>query len=81
VTSPGLPRPLAPETTSSRNQEKHKTHKSSQTAVDRRVKHKDRKIASAVGLSNSDTISGEWGRLLPISASGLLCQNETALIT
>jgi hypothetical protein len=80
VTS-GLPRPLAPETTSGRNLENHKTLKNSQTAADRRVKHKDTKIPSSVGLSNGDTISGDWRRLLSISASGLFCQNEKALIT
>jgi hypothetical protein len=80
VTS-GLPRPLAPETTSGRNLENHKTLKNTKTAADRRVKHKDTKIPFSVGLSNSDTISGEWRCLLPISASDLFCQNEKALIT
>jgi hypothetical protein len=42
VTS-GLPRPLAPETTSGRNLENHKTLKNSETAADRRVKHKETK--------------------------------------
>jgi hypothetical protein len=59
----------------------HKTLKNSQTAADRRVKHKDAKISYLVGQSNSDTISGEWRRLLLISASGLFCQNEKTLIT
>jgi hypothetical protein len=80
VTS-GLPRPLAPETTSGRNLENHKTLKNSEAAADIRVKHKDTKIPYSVGLSNSDTISGEWRRLLPIAASGLFCQNEKSPIT
>jgi hypothetical protein len=61
--------PLAPETTSGRNLENHKTLKNSKTAADRWVKHKDTKVPYSVGLSNSDTISGEWRRLLQISAS------------
>jgi hypothetical protein len=61
--------------------ENHKTLKNSQTAADRRVKHKDTKIPSSVDLSNSDTISDEWHRLQLISASGLFCQNEKMLIT
>jgi hypothetical protein len=77
----GLPRHLASETTSGRNLENHKTVKNSKTAADRRVKHKDTKVPSSVGLSNSDTISGEWRDLLSISASGLFCQNEKSLIT
>jgi hypothetical protein len=77
----GLPRPLVPETTSGRNLENHKTLKNSKTAVDRRVKHKDTKVPSSVGLSNSDTISGKRRHLLSISASGLFCQNEKSLIT
>jgi hypothetical protein len=82
VTSlPACHAPLAPETTSGRNLENHKTLKNSQTAADRRVKQKDTKIPYSVGLSNIDTISGEWRRLLPISASGLFCQNEKLLIT
>jgi hypothetical protein len=76
----GLPRPLAPETTSGRNLKNHKTLKNSQTVADRRVKREDTKEPSSVGLSNSETISGEWRRLLPISATGLFCQNEKALI-
>jgi hypothetical protein len=80
VTS-GLLCPLAPETTSGRNLENHKNLKNSETAADRRVKRKDTKVPSLVRLSNSDTISGEWRRLQPISASGLFCQNEKALIT
>jgi hypothetical protein len=79
--TPGLPRPIAPETTFGRNLENHKTLKNSQTAADRRVKHKDIKVPYSVGLSNSDNISDEWRRLLPISASGLFCQDEKALIT
>jgi hypothetical protein len=77
----GLPRPLVPETTSGRNLENRKNLKHSETAADRRVKHKDTKLPPSVGLSNSDNISGEWRRLQPISASGLLSQNEKALIT
>jgi hypothetical protein len=80
VTS-GLSRPLVPETTFGRNLENHKILKNSETAADRRVKHKDTKVPSAVRLSNIDTISGEWRRLQPIFASGLFCQNEKALIT
>jgi hypothetical protein len=71
VTS-GLSRPLAPETNSSRNLENPENLKNSQTVADRRVKYKNRKKPSTVGQSNSDTISGEWRRLLPISASGPL---------
>jgi hypothetical protein len=73
--------PLTPETTSGRNLKNHKTLKNSKAAADRRVKRKDTKILSSVGLSNSDTISGEWRRLMPISASTPFCQNEKALIT
>jgi hypothetical protein len=79
--SSGLLRPLAPETTSGRYLENHTTLKNSETAADRRVKHKDTKAPSSVGLSNSDTISGEWRHLLSISTSGLFCQNDKALIT
>jgi hypothetical protein len=50
-------------------------------AADRRVKHKDTKVPSSVGLSKSDTISGMLRHLLSISASGLFCQNEKSLIT
>jgi hypothetical protein len=39
----GLSNPLVPETTSGQNQKNHKTCETSQTAADRRVKHKDRK--------------------------------------
>jgi hypothetical protein len=77
----GLPRPLAPETTSGRNLENHKTLKNSKTAADRRVKHENTKISSSVRLSNSDTISGEWRRLLPISDCDLFCQIDKSLIT
>jgi hypothetical protein len=77
----GLPRPLAPETTSGRNLENHKTPKSSNTAADTRVKHKDTKVPSSVGLSNSDTISGKRRHLLSISAPGLFCPIEKPLIT
>jgi hypothetical protein len=77
----GLPRPLAPETTSGRNLENHKTLKNSETAADRRFKHKDTKVPYSVRLSKNDTISGERRHLLPISASGLFCQNEKVLIT
>jgi hypothetical protein len=48
--------------------------KTLQTAADRWAIHKDTKNSSSVGQSNSDTISGEWRRLQPISASGLFCQ-------
>jgi hypothetical protein len=61
VTS-GSPCSLAPGTTSGRNLENHKTLKNSETAADKRVKHRDTKIPSSVGQSNSDTISGEWRR-------------------
>jgi hypothetical protein len=80
VTS-GLPRILVPETTSGRNLENHETLKNSKTAADRRVKHKDTKVPSSVGLSNSDIISGMRRYLRSISASGLFCQNEKSLIT
>jgi hypothetical protein len=80
VTS-GLPRPRVPKTTSGRNLDNHKTLKNSETAADRRVKHKDTKVPSSVGLSNSDTISGKRRHPLSISASGLFCQNEKSLIT
>jgi hypothetical protein len=80
VTS-GLPRPLAPETTAGRNLENHKNLKNSETAADRQVKHVDTKKPSSIRLSNIDTISGEWRRLRPISASGLFCQNEKSLVT
>jgi hypothetical protein len=73
--------PLVPETTSGRNLENLKTLKNSKTAAVRRVKHKDTKVPSSVGLSNSNTISGKWRHLLSISASGLFCQNEKSLIT
>jgi hypothetical protein len=61
--------------------ENHKTLKYSQTVAGKRVLHKIKKKLSSVGLSNSDIISGEWRRLLPISASGLCRQNEKGLIT
>jgi hypothetical protein len=80
VTS-GLPRPLAPETTSDRNLENHKTLKNSETAADRRVKHRETKYPSSVGQSNSDSFSGELRRLLPISASGPFCQHEETTLT
>jgi hypothetical protein len=80
VTS-GFSPPLAPETTSRRNLENHKTLKNSKMAVDRRVKQKDTKVASLVGQSNNDTISGKRRYLLSISASGLLRQKKKALIT
>jgi hypothetical protein len=80
VTS-GLPRPLTPETTADRNLENHKNLKNSETAADRRVKHRNTKIPSSVRLSNGDNISGEWRRLQPISSTGQVCQNEKALIT
>jgi hypothetical protein len=72
---------LAPEITSGRQLENHKTLKNSQTVADRRVKHRDRKTPSSVGPSISDTTSGEWRHLLLIPASGPFCQNEIALIT
>jgi hypothetical protein len=40
-----------------------------------------KKIPYSVGLSNNDTISGEWRHLLPISASGKFFQNEKSLFT
>jgi hypothetical protein len=61
--------------------ENHKTLKNSQTVADRRVKQKDTKKPSSVGLSNSDTISDEWRRLLPISSSGPLSRLSEALLT
>jgi hypothetical protein len=76
----GLLRPLVPDTTSGRNLENHKTLKNSQTAANRQVKHEDTNKPSSVGLSNSDTISDEWRRLQPISASGPFCQKEKAQI-
>jgi hypothetical protein len=82
VTSlPACHAPLAPKTTSGRNLDNHKTLKNSKTVPDRRVKHKDTKVPSSVGLSNSDTISGKRRHPLSISASGLFCQNEKAVIT
>jgi hypothetical protein len=76
------------ETASGRNLGNYKTFNESLTVANSRVKHKDTttknnntKTLSSVGRSNSDTISGEWRRLQPISASGPFSQNEMALTT
>jgi hypothetical protein len=68
-----VPRPLVTETPAGRNVEHHNN---SLTVADKRVQHEDKKEPSWLGLSNSDTISGEWRHLLMTSASGPFCENK-----